>query len=276
MNFKIVSDSSCDLLTFEGVDFDTVPMKVSTDKKEYIDDRQLNIDQMLTDLKNHKGRSFTACPNTSEWLKAFDGADNVFAVTITSALSGSFNSASAAKEIAEKENSDKHIYVIDTLSAGPEMLMIIEKLKSMISSGYSFNLIKESIIEYQNHTHLLFSLESMHNFVQNGRVSRVAALAAGTLGIRVVGMASNKGTLEMVGKQRGEAKTIMRLVEEMEKRGYAGKKVRIGHTQNENGAATLKEKMLEKYPAADVIFYPMRGLCSYYAEIGGILVGFEG
>ncbi len=276
MNYKIVSDSSCDIINTGNEAFETVAMKIFTDEKEYIDNESLDLTVMLDELKRYKGRSYTGCPNISEWLNAFGDADNVFAVTITGGLSGSYSSALAAKKIAEKENENRNIFVIDTLSAGPEIRLIIEKLSLLIQEKNSFEEIVGKITSYKEHTHLLFALESMHNFVQNGRVSKMAALAAGTLGIRVLGTASSKGTLEMCSKHRGAAKTIQAILPQMLRRGYCGGKVRIGHTKNEEGAKMLAELISGSYPNADINIYHMRGLCSYYAEEGGILVGFEG
>ena len=129
--------------------------------------------------------------------------------------------------------------------------------------------------ELQRHTHLLFSLESMHNLAQNGRVSKLAATAAGVLGIRAVGQASAEGTLEMLGKCRGERKTQEFLLQEMERLGYKGGSVRIGHCGNAAFSLELYTELRRRFPNADVRRYPLRGLCSYYAERGGIMMGFE-
>ena len=129
--------------------------------------------------------------------------------------------------------------------------------------------------ELQRHTHLLFSLESMHNLAQNGRISKLAATAAGVLGIRAVGQASAEGTLEMLGKCRGERKTQEFLLQEMERLGYKGGSVRIGHCGNAAFSLELYTELRRRFPNADVRRYPLRGLCSYYAERGGVIVGFE-
>lgn len=127
----------------------------------------------------------------------------------------------------------------------------------------------------RRHTRLLFSLESMHNLAQNGRVSKLAATAAGVLGIRAVGQASAEGTLEMLGKCRGERKTQEFLLQEMERLGYKGGSVRIGHCGNAAFSLELYTELRRRFPNADVRRYPLRGLCSYYAERGGIMMGFE-
>ena len=95
---KIVSDSSSDLLKLDNADFDFSPMKILTDEREFVDDRNLDVDEMATYLENYKGKSRTSCPNPSDWIEAFGDADDIICVTITSALSGSYNSACVAKQ----------------------------------------------------------------------------------------------------------------------------------------------------------------------------------
>ena len=88
---RIIADSSCDLYTLDYPDFRTVPLTVYTDEKSFLDDEALNITEMLDYLAGFKGRSYTSCPNTEAWLAAYEGADEIFVSTVTSALSGSYN-----------------------------------------------------------------------------------------------------------------------------------------------------------------------------------------
>lgn len=276
MNYKIISDSSSDLLQLQDCAFESVPLKIITDENEYVDDASLNVDGMITDLQKYKGQSKSSCPNAEDWKNAFGENDGVFCVTITSGLSGSYNTANLALNEHLSKNPDKQGYVIDSLSAGPEVTMIVEKLQELISSNMDFKKIKEKILEYKNKTHLIFSLDSLRNLANNGRVSFAVAKVAGLLGIRVIGKASNEGTLEITDKARGSVKAIADIVKNMLKNGYEGGKVRIHHCRNLNMANNLMEKIKEKFPKAAVIIQETRGLCSFYAESGGLLIGFEG
>ena len=165
--------------------------------------------------------------------------------------------------------------MFDSLSAGPEIALLIEKAAAELRTGADFDAVCNVLKSYQSQTHLLFALESMHNLAQNGRVSKLAATVAGVLGIRVVGQASAEGTLEMLGKCRGARRTLEFLLRAMERLGYRGGRVRIGHCQNEVLAQDLCSELLHLFPQADIESYPLRGLCSYYAERGGIMLGFE-
>ena len=115
----------------------------------------------------------------------------------------------------------------------------------------------------------------MRNLAQNGRVSKLAATMASVLGIRAIGQASAEGMLEMLGKCRGVRKVRQFMLDEMVELGYRGGKVRIGHCQNAALALELCAEIRQRFPEADVRSYPLRGLCSYYAERGGIMLGFE-
>ena len=272
---RLVADSSCDLLTLSGMDFVSVPLTIRTETEEFRDDAALDVDGMVRALRDTNGRSYSACPNVADWEGAFGGCGDVIAFTITSGLSGSYGVACAAKESCEERDPSRRIQVFDSLSAGPEIALLIEKAAAELRAGADFDTVCNVLKSYQSQTHLLFALESMHNLAQNGRVSKLAATVAGVLGIRVVGQASAEGTLEMLGKCRGARRTLEFLLRAMERLGYRGGRVRIGHCQNEALAQELCSELLHLFPQADIKSYPLRGLCSYYAERGGIMLGFE-
>ncbi len=275
LNCKIIADSSADLLTVQGVPFASVPLKIVTDEKEYIDNDALNVDEMIDDLLRLSGPSGSSCPNAAEWKQAFEDYDCVFCVTITSNLSGSFNAAKIALDEYLYEHPERKGFVIDTLSAGPEVALVVEKLVELVQKETAFDTVVKKITAYQEQTHLLFALESLRNLANNGRVNGAVAKFAGLLGIRVIGKASEEGTLSVSGKAKGSKKTIFALWQLMEKTGYAGGRVRIHHCHNIEAAEQLSALVLKKYPRASVLVQRTRGLCSFYAEKGGLLIGFE-
>ena len=272
---KIVSDSSSDLLKLDNADFDFSPMKILTDEREFVDDRNLDINEMATYLENYKGKSRTSCPNPSDWLEAFGDADDIICVTITSALSGSYNSACVAKQIYEAENEGKRVFVLDTLSAGPEITLILKKLEEYLKNGMDYDTVCGRIKAYIKQTGLVFMLKSLNNFANNGRVSPLVARIAGFAGICIVGKASDEGTLEPTHKCRGESRSIETIIKDLSAMGLKNGKVSIAHCQNEEGALKLKNLIAEKFKNAQVEIHKLRGLCSFYSEKGGFLVGFE-
>lgn len=274
-NVKIVTDSSADLLCLENTDFAVAPLKVMAGDREFTDNAALDVDEMVRWFDSYKGKSKTSCPNPGDWLEAFGDAEEIFCVTITSGLSGSWNAACVAKQMYEGKHSGRRVCVIDSLSAGPELVLLIEKLEEYIGEGLSYEQICQRISAYKQQTGLVFMLASLKNFAANGRVSPAVAKLAGVLGIRILGRASKEGTLEPTNKCRGESKSLTTLVENLQSAGLCCGKVRIAHCENASAAENLKQLLSEAFPRADVKIHPCRGLCSYYAEKGGLLVGFE-
>lgn len=279
MKHIIISDSSCDIrfLNNPGKDlaFACVPLTIRVGEKEFTDNEFLNPSEMLREMYAYKGKSTSACPSPEEWALQFRRADEVFALTITSGLSGSYNSAMTARSMVLEECPDKKICIIDTLSTGPEMALLIEKLNEYISEGLDFDTVCAKIQSYRQHTHLLFKLESLDNLVKNGRTSRLTAKMADILNIHIVGCASQEGTLEVLHKCRGANRAYSSMLREMIQNGYSNGKVIISHCENEAGANILKAKIEEAFEDPDIHIIPTGGLCSFYAERKGILLGYE-
>ncbi len=273
---KIVVDSSANLLELTDISFASAPLKINTaDGQEFVDTKELDVEAMVAFFDQYKGKSKTSCPNTSDWLEAFEGAEDIFCVTITSGLSGSYNSACAARGIYEAENPGARVCVIDSLSTGPEMELIVEKLVQWIEEGKPYQQICEDIHKYMEHTELLFMLESLNNFAANGRVSPAMAKVAGFLGIRIVGRASDEGQLQPLNKCRGQARSLETILAYMQANGLRKGKVRIAHCMNLPAAEQLAEMIRQAMPEVEISIRTCRGLCCYYAEKGGLLVGFE-
>ncbi len=273
---KFVADSSCDLFELPGVEhFTAVPLIISTEERTYQDDMNLDLHEMLDYLASYRGRSYTACPSPDGWLQAFDGADEIYVVTITSGLSGTCASANVAKEMYLSEHPEAKILVIDSLSTGPEMRMILEKLAELKNLGKSFEEVEKEIADYMANTHLYFVLKSLHNLSQNGRVNKIVASAVGILHINILGIASPEGTIAPINKCRSEKKVIEAMMDEMAAAGYKGAKLRIAHVENEEFATRAAEAIRNRFGTADILVYPSTGLCSFYAERGGILIGCE-
>lgn len=275
MNTKIVVDSSASLYTLQGVDFECVPLKIITDDAEYLDNGTMDAVGMAQTLRTYKGKTSTSCPNVSDWLAAYEGADEVYAITITGTLSGSYNAAQLAAEEYQQENPGKRVFVLDSLSTGPEQRLLAEHLRDLLAEGREFDEICEEMLRYHKHTHLLFSLESLANLARNGRVKPAVAAVARMLGIRVIGQASESGELEVLCKTRGEHGALERIVLEMKGRGFVSGRVHIAHCGNPDAADRLKKMLHAVFPGAQVDVSPCGGLCSYYAELGGLMVGYE-
>ena len=275
MKTKIVVDSSSNLYTLSGVDFVCVPLKIVTDDGEYLDTAELDAVGMAQTLRSYKGKTGTSCPNVADWLAAYEGAEEVFVVTITGTLSGSYNAAQLAAEEYRQEHEGARVFVLDSLSAGPECRLLAERLAALVQAGCAFDDAAERILAYHRHTHLLFSLESLANLARNGRVKPAVAAVARMLGIRVIGQASDAGDLEVLCKTRGEHGALERMVLEMKAHGLTNGRVHIDHCCNAAAAERLKHMVHAVFPEAKVEVGTCGALCSYYAEYGGLMVGYE-
>lgn len=272
---RIIADSTVDRLTMDGIEFKQVPLTIYTDERSYVDDESINVDEMLEYLATYKGRSYTSCPNTDEWLKCYEGADVIYVVVLSSNISGTYNAAMNAANIYKEEHQDVKIRVFDTLSAGPEERLLVDHIASLVSEGREFEEVCELAEKYLAGTRVFFALESFHNFAENGRVNKAVAAAAGVLNIRIMATASPEGQIETVAKCRGEKGEIAKFLSIIKDAGYNSGKIYIGQCKAPALADAIADSIRSEYPKADITIYETRGLCSYYAERGGILLGLE-
>ena len=271
---KIVSDSGSDILELDGADFATVPLKICTAERQFTDDAFLGVEEMVSFLEKYKGRSTTSCPNVTDWLSAFGDADEVYCTTITSKLSGSYNSACIAKAQYEEMHPDRKVYVTDTLSAGPELKLITEKIKFLLDSGISGEELLNKLYAEREKSGLFFLLKSMKNLANNGRVPHLVARIAGIAGIHIVGKATD-GMLDLTDKCRGESRALDTILANLKATGFTSGKVYISHSFNESAAEELATMIYAAFSNVDVEVYKSRGLCSFYAERGGMIIGYE-
>ena len=277
--FRIIGDSSCDLTSLSHISPDILygraPLRVIVDDVEFVDTYDLDTRAMMDAVYGFKGKTGSACPSPEEYAELCRDVDEAYIVTISSSLSGSYNSAVLARDLVLAEFPEKKIHVFDSLSAGPELSLIVEKIAQLASTGMAFEQVVAQVADYMTHTALLFQLNSLENLTKNGRVSKMAGMTAKLLGIRMIGIASAEGTVEPLHKSRGTEKTYSLVLQEMRERGFTGGRVILGHAFQEAGAHMMRQMILGEFPTANITVMPLSGLCCYYAEEGGLLVGFE-
>ena len=279
MLWKIAADSSCDLREgiepVPGLSFSIVPLKIRVGTREFVDDCGLDMEELKRALKSSDGPTSSACPSPQEWAREFEEADCSIAVTMTSALSGTFNSAVVARRMVLERHPEKKILVIDTRSTGGHMALLIWKIRNLIAQGLSFPEVARAAVAYNRTLRLLFTLSTFDNLVKNGRMNKLVGFVASSLGIRVVAEA-REGKIQVLHKVRGQSRALETLAEEMkrQKPDLAGKPVVISHCNNLPGVRYLTQLLEENFPGVQVSVMETRGLTSYYAEETGILVGF--
>lgn len=277
MKWMIVADSSCDLETMETgsaeIGYDTVPFQMTLDGRDYTDDAGLDVPEMVDRMETAKV-SHSACPSPEAWAKQFLRAEHSIAFTISSRLSGSFNSAMAARGMILEQHPEKKIEVIDSLSTGPKLVLLAQLAARQIHANIPFEQVCGNCKELVQNVKTIFTLSSFHNLVQNGRVSKIAGFIAGKLNIRVIGIGTEEGKIHLKELMRGEKKTLRNIVNCMREDGYSGQPMAICHCLNLQLAEDLKQMILESWRDAIVQILPTRGLDSYYAERNGLIVSY--
>lgn len=275
MKWLIVTDSSCDLTGLDtgssDIGFETVPFVLNIDGKDFVDDLSLRVPGMV-DAMEASDTSHSACPSPAAWNEAFSQADQVIAMTISGRLSGSFNSAEAGRAMTMEEHPEKKIAIIDSLSTGPKLVLMAQQAMRQIQDRVSFEDVCESCRRLAERGRTIFTLSSFHNLVQNGRVSKIAGFLAGKLGIRVIGVGSPEGEIQLKELMRGEQRTLRKILKDMEENGYEGGEMAISHCQNPSMAESLKQMILSRWSEAKIQLLPTRGLDSYYAERSGLII----
>lgn len=275
----IVADSACDLqqqdIDCPEVGFNTIPFSIRVGGREYVDSEDLDIAAMLDDMESCPTASGTACPSPQDWASEFEKAAHTIAITISARLSGSMASANAAKDMTESEADGRKVYILNSRSTGPEMAMCIRHLAEWIKSGLSFEAVIAKAEKFLEDTKTTFALSSFDNLVKNGRMSKFTGFVARKLGMWGIGIASDEGTIAMKGKSRGSGKALALILSDMKERGFTGDEVAISHCFNEEMAQRLRNGILEHWQNAKVTILKARGLDSFYAERGGLIVAFH-
>lgn len=278
--WKLVSDSGCSLLVPDGlagidIDYAEVPFTISVDNTDYIDEPGIDIEKMLEHIANCRSGGRTSCPSPHAWLETWGDAENVIAFTLSAALSGSYNSAIAARHMALEKNPGRNIAVINTCGAGvfPEQLANI--IYEGIEDGDSFDAIVSAADKAVREIQVMFALGSLDNLIKAGRLNKLVGYAAHRFNISAIGVASPGGRIELRHKFRGMKKTYSKLIDTLRETGFTGGELVISHCMNEDGAEKLGHLIKAEWLDADVSIVPASGLCSYYMGKGGMIITYR-
>lgn len=278
--WKLVSDSGCSLLVPDGpdetdIDYAEVPFTISVDNTDYIDEPGIDIEKMLEHIANCQSGGRTSCPSPHAWLEAWGDAENVVAFTLSAALSGSYNSAIAARHMALEKNPGRNIAVINTCGAGvfPEQLANI--IYEGIEDGDSFDAIVSAADKATREIQVMFALGSLDNLIKAGRLNKLVGYAAHRFNISAIGVASPGGRIELRHKFRGMKKIYGKLIDTLRETGFTGGELVISHCMNEDGAEKLGHLIKAEWLDTDVSIVPASGLCSYYMGKGGMIITYR-
>ncbi len=272
--FQIVVDSSSDLLnsyiTDENILFNVVPLTIKVGEKEFIDDENIDVENMLKEMHAYKEKSTSSCPSTGSFEEIFKLAENTICITIGSKLSGTYNAARLAGDMI-----DENVHVIDSKLTSGALVLIVDKCYELMKQDLSFEEIVKQLNEYTETRNLLFVLDKFDNLVKNGRMSKVSGIIAGVLKIKPIATGQD-GEIKLVDKKRTALAALKRMVEMIGERvsDIGERTLIIAHCFDLPTATQVKDMILESYKFLDVKIQQMRGLCSFYALEKGIIVSF--
>jgi DegV family protein with EDD domain len=277
MKYKIIADSSCDLekknVQYENIEFAVAPLTIHVDNKEFVDNNELDVEDMLKSMHEYKGKSSSSCPSPHSYYNELNGADKYFIVTISAKLSSSNNSAQVARNMCEFKDD---VFVVDSKATSGMLILIIEKLIALINQNHQYSVICDEINKYVEEIGLLFILDKFDNLVKNGRVSRIKAFLAKNLFIKPICEAKD-GEINMVKKAYGLARASIMLTTILETVVRSGehKKCIISYCESLESAQRVKAMIEKKNLFQEIRIIPMRGLNSFYALEKGIILAFE-
>jgi len=278
MNLKVIADSSNDMN--ENIEkkfpIEIIPFKLYIDDVEYVDDKKLDVYKFIDKMVKSPNIPRSACPSPDDFMKAFDNNVDNFVVTISSKLSGTYNSAVLAKNMFLEDKFKKFIYIFDSKSASIAETLISMKIFELKEKNISNDNIIEKVEKYIDDMKTFFISESLDNLMKNGRISKFAGTVASVLKIKPIMTTNKDGEIILFEKSRGSKRALKRLSDIIvEKAGDTTNKIlAISHVNNEKSALWLKEEVSKKSNFKDIIIVQTKGLSSLYCDNKGIIVAF--
>lgn len=278
MSFHIVCDSCTDL-TEEDLKkgcYTLVPLTLLVDGEEIIDDETFDQADFLAKVAASKESVKSACPAPESYMEAYSKADDIYVVTLSAELSGSYNSAVLGKNLYDEENGTKNIHVVNSRGAATTQVLIARKLNEYASQGMPFEEVVDKIEEYTTSLRTYFVLETLEVLRKNGRLSRLSATIAGALNIKPVMIGTRDGVIQKAAQARGMKKALAKMVEHMgsEGRDLTRRQFVISHCNCYERAVYVKELIKKHLHAEDVDIVDTKGVSSLYACDGGIIVSY--
>lgn len=277
MAYKIIGDSCTDItdeMKQEGL-VSLVPLTLRIEGEEFVDDETFDQKVFLEKMKASPECPKSACPSPERYMQEFEGQEECYVVTLSSRLSGSYNSAVVAREMYLEEHPEAKIEIVDSHSASCGQMLIAVKLKELKEKGLEFAAVQKKITEFRDNMQTKFVLESLENLRKNGRLGRVTCAICNVLNIRPV-MAADDGEIIKIDQVRGHNRALMRMIEHMEQdaKNVADKVLGITHCNNRERAEMIKAEILKRLPFKDCIIVNAAGVSTLYANDGGIIVSY--
>lgn len=277
MSYRIIGDSCTDLTKEqrETNEFYLVPLTLEVGEDTFIDDETFNQKLFIEKMAAYPEAPKSACPAPEAYMELFEGVDDVYVVTLSSQLSGSYNCAELARNLY-LEQKEKNIVIIDSKSASCGQALIAGKIKELLDNGLKFEQVVEQVIQYRDEMNTMFVLESLENLRKNGRLSNMKAFIANALNIKPVMGATKEGTITQLDQGRGMKKALNKMVDIIAEnvKDPQEKVLAITHCNNPERAQLVKKEIQNKIPFKDVTIAETAGVSTLYANDGGIIIAY--
>ena len=274
---KLIGDSCLDLTPElkERLEITQVPLTISLKDISHLDDENLDLPQLLEDIRNCDEKVITAAPSPALFREAFEGDDEVFVVTLSSNLSGSYQSAMIAKNDFEEEGKGK-VHVFNSKSASAGEILTALKIRELINNNETMKNIISTVEDFISNLKTYFVLDDISTLVKNGRLNKIVGTIITTLGIKPLMGTDKEGNIMLAGHSRSETQTIKKMLEFVTKSGKdtANRLMVITHCNNLSLAKRIMEVAIEKFNFAEILIVPTGGLSSVYANEGGVIMAF--
>ena len=277
--YKIIIDSCGELPENLKKDehFCNVPLELDVDGYLITDDDTFDQLDFLKRVKNSVKGPKSSCPSPERYMSAFDGdADNIYVITLSGKLSGSYNSAVLAKGLYEEEHGkdSKNIYVFNYKSASIGETIIGLKVQEYEEAGLAFDEVVKKTEEYIASMNTFFVLETLETLRKAGRLSNIKAFVANILNIKPVMGSTKEGTIQQLGRARGMKKALMKMVEDAvaSTKDCSERILAISHCNCPQRAEFVKEQILKLAKFKAVVVVNTAGVSSMYANDGGVIL----
>ena len=277
MSYKIIVDS-CGELTDEmkaSGFFETASLKIDVNGHHIIDDETFDQAEFLKLVAASPDSPKSSCPSPERYMEGYRcDADHVYAVTLSTELSGSYNSAVLGKNLYHEEYGSKDIHVFNSCSASVGETLIALKIAECEEKGMEFSQIIETVEAYIRGQHTYFVLETLDTLRKNGRLKGVKAVVATALNIKPVMGATPDGNICQLGQARGIKKALAKLSEEVIKdlKDSKDKVLAISHCNCRERAEYIRDTLMKAAEFKDSIILDTAGISSMYAADGGVIV----
>lgn len=277
MTYKIIGDSCTDITEEmkQNGEVSLVPLTLSIAGEEFVDDETFNQAVFIEKMKACEECPKSACPSPERYMQEFEGQEECYVITLSSRLSGSYNSAVVAKDMYLEDHPDAKIEIVDSRSASCGQALLAMKIKEFKENGLNFAEVKKKITEFRDNMETRFVLESLENLRKNGRLSKMTYTIINVLNIRPV-MRAEDGEIVKVDQVRGHNKALMRMVEHIAQDAKAKVKetLVISHCNNRERAEMVKQEILKRVPFKKSFIVETAGVATLYANDGGIIVSY--